>query len=264
MQKSKLSTYEVKYGDIFLLGEHKLLVGDCRDEKLMQSYLFGYEIKSINVDVPYGVNLSSSKKSIGRELKVDSDILNDQYQSDDDYIKFTRSWLQLIKPYLSTKNSFYVFNCDKMIFALRDALVAEGFTVSQLLVWLKDRAVLGRKDYLPQTELILHGWYKVHEFLKSKDKNIIVYPKPTTSPLHSSQKPVGLIRRLILNSTRIGDTVFDGFCGSGTCLIACEDTNRKCLAVELSFDYCRTILARFEMHTNIKPVKLVEGGSHGN
>lgn len=264
MQKSKSLDSNIKYGDVYSLGTHKLLVGDCRDPKLMEVFLKDQTIKSINVDVPYGINLSASKKELGKNLKVDADILNDQYQSPDEYIQFTRDWLKLVKPYLATKNSFYAFNCDKMVFALRDAFVSEGFTVSQLLVWLKDRAVIGRKDYLPQTELIMHGWFKTHEFLKSKDKNVIVYPKPSVSPLHCSQKPVGLIRRLILNSTRIGDTVFDGFAGSGTCVIACEDTQRKCLAVELSLTYCQTILDRFRKHTGIEPIKLKERSRYGN
>lgn len=264
MPKSKLSVSEITYGDIFALGDHKLLVGDCRDEMIMQPFLKDEQIKSINVDVPYGVELGKSKKEIGRKLKVEGNILNDGYQTDTEYIDFIRAWLKLVKGHLTPKNSFYAFNCDKMVFALREAFVAEGFTVSQMLVWLKDRAVLGRKDYLPQTELILHGWYKTHEFVKSKDKNVLVYPKPSVSPLHSSQKPVGLIRRLILNSTRLGDTVFDGFAGSGTTLIACEETKRKCLAVELSPDYCGTILKRFEKQTGIKPVKITEGVGHGN
>lgn len=264
MQKSKSLDNEIKYGDIFALGEHQLLIGDCTDITIIEPFLEGKMIKSIIIDSPYSVQLSQSKREIGLSLRVSGDILNDEYQTSEEYTEFTRKWLKPLKSHLTLKNSFYAFNCDKMAFALRDAFVAEGFTVSQLLVWLKDRAVLGRKDYLPQTELILHGWYKTHEFLKSKDKNVLVYPKPNVSPLHSSQKPVGLIRRLILNSTHIGDTIYDGFLGSGTSLIAAHDTGRICLGVELSLTYCKTILDRFKDHTGIEPIKLKEGSIHGN
>jgi DNA modification methylase len=83
-----------------------------------------------------------------------------------------------------------------------------------------------------------------------------VCPKPNKSPLHTTTKPLDLIRRLILNSTRIGDIVFDGFLGSGTTLLACEQTKRICIGVELDPEYCQTIIDRFEKLTGCAAKKI--------
>ncbi|MDD4027286.1 MAG: site-specific DNA-methyltransferase, partial [Candidatus Shapirobacteria bacterium] len=107
-------------------------------------------------------------------------------------------------------------------------------------------AVLGRMDYLIQHELIAYGWFGTHKFYKSKDKTILFFPKPQKSKLHPTMKPIPLIRHLILNSSQIGDYVFDGFLGSGTTLLAAEQTRRKCLGIELDPEYCQTIVNRYQ------------------
>jgi DNA modification methylase len=138
------------------------------------------------------------------------------------------------------------------------ALKATGGKFAQLLIWAKTQAVLGRLDYLPQHELIIYGWFGTHKFHKSKDKSILIYPKPNKSKLHPTMKPVGLLRRLILNSSKVGEIVFDGFLGSGSTLLACEQTKRRCLAVELDYDYCKTTIFRWERLTGQKAKKLEE------
>ena len=143
-----------------------------------------------------------------------------------------------------------------MLFALRDGMHEAGIKFAQLLIWVKTHAVIGRMDYAPQHELIAYGWHGTHEFLKSKDKSVLVCPRPNKSKMHPSTKPIELIRRLVLNSTRIGDVVFDGFLGSGTTLLACEQTKRICIGVEMDTEYCQTIIDRFEKLTNIKAKKL--------
>jgi len=192
--------------------------------------------------------------SFKQKIAKPKDIIGDQFQSDGEYRKFNKEWLELAVPYLEKKNSLYIFNCDKMIFALREGLKEAGFNFSQLLIWIKNQAVIGRKDYLPMSELIAYGWYGTHEFRRSKAKNILFYPKPQKSVLHPTMKPIGLLRELILNSTRVGDWVYDPFSGSGTTAIACEQTKRKCLMIELDKEYCHTIINRFEKIFNIKAV----------
>jgi DNA modification methylase len=135
-------------------------------------------------------------------------------------------------------------------------MIEAGFKVAQLLVWVKSQAVVGRLDYAPQHELILYGWRGTHKYRRSKDKSVLFYPRPSKSKLHPTTKPVGLIRRLILNSTEIGDTVYDGFLGSGTTLLACEQTKRKCLAVEIDREYCETTIRRWEAFANKKAIRL--------
>ncbi len=253
--KNSTKEIEIKYGDQFALGEHKLLCADAADTKTISAFIGNAKISQINCDVPYGIEYAQSKAGFGK-IKVDKEILNDDFVSDSQYAAFTKSWLDAVVPHLAKKNSVYIFNCDKMLFALRDGMQQAGVKFSQLLIWIKSQAVIGRKDYLPAHELIAYGWAGTHEFHRSKDKSVLYYPKPSKSPLHPTQKPVGLIRKLILNNTKIGDTVYDCFSGSGTCLIACEQTRRKCLAVELDPQYCQTIITRYEKLTGIKAKKL--------
>jgi site-specific DNA-methyltransferase (adenine-specific) len=247
---------KVKTGDIFLLGNHRLLCNDARNKDDIKKLIGKDKIDVIISDVPYGINLVESKNSFGQKLAKAKDIENDEFQSDEDYRKFTKEWLEAAIPHLEKKNSIYIFNCDKMIFPLREGMQDAGIYFSQLLIWIKSQAVIGRKDYLPMHELIAYGWHGTHNFHKGKDKSVLFVPKPSKSKLHPTMKPVSLIRRIILNSTKIGDVVFDSFGGSGTCLIACEQTKRKCLIIEIDPGYCETIIERFEKYSGIKAKKL--------
>jgi DNA modification methylase len=187
-----------------------------------------------------------------RTLAKDKIIANDHLQTDAEYRKFNAEWLGAIVPFLAKHNSCYVFNADKMVWPLRDGLTDSGFKVAQLLIWIKSQAVLGRMDYAPQHELILYCWHGMHKFRHSKDKSVLFYPRPAKSKLHPTTKPSGLIRRLILNSSEINGVVYDGFLGSGTALLACEQTKRKCLAVEIDLEYCLTTIKQWERLTNLK------------
>lgn len=245
------SQNSIKYGTIFKLGSHYLAYGDSRDKKLVTRLVGQFKVKAVICDVPYGIAVTESKENF-QPLFKNKPVINDHLQSDEEYQKFTRDWIEAIKLHLIRKNVFYIFNCDKMIFALREGMIQAGLKFGQLLIWVKTQAVLARMDYAPQHELIAYGWYGAHEFLKSKDKSVIVYPRPNKSPDHPTTKPIGLIRRLILNSTRIGDVVYDGFIGGGTCLLACEQTKRICLGVEIDLEYVETSIRQLEKLTNIK------------
>ncbi len=245
----------IKLGTIWQLGEHRLAYGDCRDTDLLARLIKDLKINLICCDVPYGVAVAESKRGF-RTLSKDKDIANDQIQSDTDYRKFTSKWMEAIIPFLARKNSAYIFNADKMVWSLREGMIDAGFKVAQLLVWVKSQAVIGRLDYAPQHELIIYGWHGTHKFRRSKDKSVLFHPRPTKSRWHPSTKPIGLIRRLILNSTEIGDTVYDGFLGSGTALLACEQTKRKCFGVEIDLEYCLTVIERWERITGLKAKQL--------
>lgn len=247
---------EIKYGDKFKLGDHYLINGDCRDPKIIKKLVGNNKIKVILCDVPYGASAVESKQNFGSITTKHKLILNDQKQTDEEYAKFTKEWLEVVKPFLERKNSAYLFNCDKMVFALRDGFLQAGFKYSQLLIWVKSHPVIGRLNYLPQHEIILYGWFGVHEFRKSQDKSVLFYPKPNKSKLHPTMKPIPLIRNLILNSSNVGDYIYDGFMGSGTCILAAETVKRKCLGVELDPEYCKTIINRFKKAFNIKAIKL--------
>lgn len=247
---------KITNGDLFALDDHRLICGDARDKQIVERLIDKEKIKSIISDPPYGVTYVENKTRFRQKLKCPKIIANDNLRSEEEYKNFSKQWLENIKPHLEKKNSFYIFNSDKMLFALREAIIESGLKFSQLLVWIKNQAIIGRMDYMPQHELIAVGWYGSHEFMKSKDKSLLFYPRPQKSRYHPTSKPLGLIRNLILNSTHIGDTVYDAFGGGGTALLACEQTKRRCLIAEIDPEYCQTIIDRWEKLTGLKAKKL--------
>lgn len=255
--KNSLETKPKKSADgiIWQLGDHRLAQGDCRDTKLIKALLGDERIKLICTDPPYGVAAVEAKRGF-RTLFKDKEIANDHLQSDAEYRQFSKEWLEAVTPCLSKKNSAYIFNADKMVWALRDGMVDAGFKVAQILVWIKQQSVIGRLDYASQHELIIYGWHGTHHFRRSKDKSVLFFPRPHKSKLHPTMKPEGLIRHLVLNNTDIGDAVFDGFLGSGTTLIACEHIKRRCFGVELDPEYCNATIKRWEKLTGLKAKRL--------
>lgn len=245
------SSNSIKFGEMYRLGNHLLLCGDSRNKDMVATLLGTNKIKAVVIDPPYGVAVTESKEGF-QTLAKNKVVANDHLQSDEEYRKFSREWIDAVTSHLERKNSFYIFNADKMVFALREGMLEAGLKFGQLLIWVKTHAVIGRMDYAPQHELIAYGWFGVHDFVKSKDKSVLLCPKPNKSKMHPTTKPLDLIRRLVLNSTRIGDVVYDGFLGSGTTLLACEQTKRVCIGVELDPEYCQTIIDRFEKLTGLK------------
>lgn len=246
---------KIKNGDLVQLGDHLLACGDSKNEELVGRLLVGREIHLILTDPPYGVSYVESKMGFTQSLAKPKVIQNDQIESEEEYASFTRAWLAACTPFMAKKNSVYIFNSDRMLFALRSGMEAAGFKFAQLLIWAKTHAVVGRMDYLPSHELIAYGWHGTHAFHKPKDKSVIICPKPSKSKWHPTSKPRQILRRLILNSSKVGDTVYEPFAGGGSCLLSCEETGRKCLAIELDADYCETIVMLWERMTGKKALK---------
>jgi DNA modification methylase len=250
LQKQK-SNISIKCGQIYGIGMHVLGCGDARDTEFVNYVIGKNKIKAAIVDPPYGTKTVESKLNFN-ELKKSKIILNDDITSELEYVRFTEDWLKPLIPHLAAKNSLYIFNSDAMIFALREAMENVGVHFSQLLIWVKSQAIIGRKDFLPMHELLAHGWVGKHQPLRAKDKSVIFCPKPHKNLLHPTQKPVALIRRLILNSTLPGDTLYDCFSGSSTLGVAAEQTFRKSILIERDEEYCLTTIKRFERLFNIK------------
>lgn len=246
--------FSIDSGDVFHLGDHRLACGDAKDTVLVDRLLANQSVHLLLTDPPYAVALGE-KFDEADGLSAHRAILNDHLQSDEEYALFTRDWLMAVKSHLERKNGAYIFNSDKMIFSLREGMVRAGFRFTQMLIWVKTHSVIGRMDYLPQHELIAYGWCGTHAFHRSKDKSVLIYPKPNKSLLHPTMKPIGLLRNLILNSSRINDVVYDPFGGSGSTLIACEQTKRRCFMVEMDLEYCQTIIARWQKLTGLKAQK---------
>lgn len=247
----------MKAGEIYQLGEHRLAIGDSTDKELVKRLMGDEKVRLICTDPPYGVDYVAGKKDFVKLGKEDSvDIAGDEFQTDDDYSDFTYRWLSAVKPYMDSYNAYYIFNSDLMYCALRDGIIKAGYYYSQMIIWVKNTVVIERKDYLPQHELIAYGWHKRHKFERSKGKSIIPYPKPAKSKLHPTMKPVGLLRKLIENSTKPREVVYEPFMGSGSTLIACDHLRRKCYGVEMNIEYAKTIMARYEKLTGNKAKKI--------
>lgn len=235
----------IKLGDIIELGPHRLLCGDSTDIDSVKKFIGKDKIDLVLTDPPYGVAYVESKAGFTQNLAKPKEIENDHLQTEDEYILFSEKWLKVFIPFLNHKNSIYIFNSDKMIFGLRKAMINVGLYFSQLLIWVKSNSVIGRLDYLPQHELIAYSWHGRHSFKKSKDKSVLFCPKPNRSKLHPTSKPISLLRRLILNSSKVGNVIFDPFGGSGSALLACEQTKRKCLMIEIDPEYCEIIKKQY-------------------
>jgi len=230
--------------EIIKLGNHLLAHGDSTDADLIAKLVGKEKINLVLADPPYGCNYVASKKNFGQVAK-DKTIINDDITDEKAYTDFSVRWLRALIPHLAPKNAMYIFNSDIMLFSLREAIKLTSCKFSQLLIWVKNQAVIGRLNYLPQHELIIYCWYKRHYFRKAQDKSVLFCPKPHQSKIHPTIKPLSLLRRLILNSTKPNDIVFDPFGGSGNSLLACQQTGRRCLMVELDREYFLTISRRF-------------------
>ena len=175
-----------------------------------------------------------------------------------DYHAFSLKWLNAIKPHLQEKNAWYFFNGDTKMREFLNAINEAGFYFSQLLIWNKGAAVMGRKDYQPMHELIFYGWYGKHKYFGTKDKSILQCPKPKANKLHPTMKPPELLRKLIYHSSESGSIVYEPFAGSGSTMVACEQLGRICYMIELDAKYCETIVKRYRK-LNPKGIVTING-----
>ena len=239
---------EIQQGEVYKVGEHIIACGNSLDSEFVKKVIGNKKIRAILCDPPFGVAYVENKRDVSK-IGIDKPIIGDQLQTDEEYSTFTRAWLGLVIPYLESYNACYIFNSDWMFPALRNGMKEAGFYYSQMIVWLKNNVVMGRKDYLPMFELIAYGWFGRHKMERSKAKNVIFHPKPAKSKLHPTQKPVGLLRKLIPNSTKINDYVYDPFLGSGSTAVACEHLGRRCIGIDIDPEYVATAIVRLEKLT---------------
>ncbi len=246
--------FRVRSGDLWQLGPHRLLCGDCTDAAqvalLMQPDTVGQtgnvEADMVFLDPPYGVEYGVSRgcRQPGRAMTGDN---LGEYGTYD----LLRRALHIA--FLKPGGAFYLCSpagSNETIFrlALRDA----GLPLKQSLVWAKHRFVLSRQDYQWQHEMLLYGWKPgaPHYFVPDRTQSTVwQIARPQSSPYHPTTKPLVLVERAICNSSRDGEIVYDGFGGSGTTLLACEVTGRRCRMMEIEPRYCDTILRRWEAAT---------------
>ena len=236
-----------KLGDIWKLGNHKLI---CGDSTILNNYekLFN-ENKAdlLMTDPPYNVDYEGKTKD---KLTIQNDSKND-----DDFLQFLTDAFNNCAIHLKLGCSFYIFHSDWYGLEFRQSIKNSDLELKQNLIWAKNSMVMGRQDYQWQHEPCLYGWKRgaSHSWYSDrKQTTIIKYDRPSKSKLHPTMKPVGLVEYLIKNSSKQEDIVLDPFLGSGTTLIACEKQSRICYGIELDPKYCDVIVKRWEQFTGKK------------
>jgi DNA modification methylase len=243
-----------KPGDLWTLGDHRLLCGDSTKAEDVERLMAGAKADLWLTDPPYGVAYESAgrrgKDNQHEEIENDSRPL-------DEMAKFWEQAATLAYLSCSGSSSYYWFACqggDQMMMMMMSISSAK-WRVRHELIWVKDQMVFGRCDYHYKHEPILYGWKQdgTHNWnTDRKQVSVLEFARPKRSDEHPTMKPVALVAYLLGNNTTKGDSVLDTFCGSGTTLIAAEQLGRKCFGMEISPAYCDVIVKRWETLTGKK------------
>ena len=249
-----------KAGDLWILGEHRVLCGDATKKEDVERLMDGQKADMVFTDPPYSVNYTKKSKEVLKSKNY-VEIKNDNLP-----IKETaeRIWSPVFKNMYENSNdhcSFYMTmpqGGDQMMMMMM-MMMGENWKVKHELIWVKDAPVfsMGRLDYDYKHEPIMYGWKKKHNFIGRGEYTKSVWEiKRTENKLHPTMKPVELIINAIKNSSNYKDNVIDYFLGSGSTLIACEKTNRKCYGMEIDPHYCDVIVKRWEDYTGNKAERI--------
>lgn len=244
----------VKRGEIWVLGEHRLMCGDSTKPEDMRKLLGGGEADLWLTDPPYNVAIVGKTK---KHLTIE----NDSWANDDEFVEFLRKAFVTALDVLKPGCAFYVWFAQIQAENFLAAADKAGMTIRQTLIWAKSTFSLGRQDYQWKHEPCLYGWKDgaSHRwFSDRKQTTVLEFEKPARNAEHPTMKPVPLMAYEIRNSSRVGDTVLDSFGGSGSTLMACEQTGRKCVTMELDPHYCDVILKRWEDYTGQKAERISE------
>ena len=226
-----------KAGDLWMLGEHRLLCGDSTKPETYELLMNGKKAQLVVTDPPYNVDY---KGTAGK-------IKNDK-MAEDKFEQFLLAAYSQMYESMTDDASIYVFHSDSHGLAFRKAFEEAGFYLSGCCIWKKQSLVLGRSPYQWQHEPVLFGWKKKgkHQWYTGrKESTIWEFDKPKKNADHPTMKPVALVAYPIMNSTMTGCLVLDPFGGSGSTLIACEQTGRTCYTVELDEKFCDVIVKRY-------------------
>lgn len=235
-----------KEGDVWLLGDHKLICGDSTKAKTMKK-LMGEELADmVFTDPPYNVDYGQTMKDNlrGKPRKIKNDNLGGEFKQ-----FLTDACTEMVKV---CKGALYICMSSSELHTLFAAFNDAGGKWSTFIIWGKNHFTMGRADYQRQYEPILYGWPDGNKHFWCGDRSqsdLWHYDKPKTNDLHPTMKPVELVCRAVENSSKTKDIVLDSFGGSGTTLIACEKLKRQARLIELDPIFCDVIVKRWEEFT---------------
>jgi DNA modification methylase len=226
-----------KQGDVWMLGQHRLVCGDSTKADTFTLLMDGKFANLVVTDPPYNVNYEGSAG------KIKNDNMGNEA-----FYTFLLSAFQNTEVAMAKDASIYVFHADTEGLNFRKAFSDAGFYLSGTCIWKKQSLVLGRSPYQWQHEPVLFGWKKSGKhnwYADRKQTTIWEFEKPKKNADHPTMKPVALVAYPILNSSLSNCIVLDPFGGSGSTLIACEQTDRICYTIELDEKYCDVIVKRY-------------------
>lgn len=251
-----------KKGDIWKLGNHRLMCGDSTDAGSVALLMDGEKADMCFTDPPYGVSIGNKNamlNSVQKAGRCCENIENDTKSTKELHEILVKAMTNLRE---NCKNdaSYYVTSPQGGELGLMMMMKDAGLAVRHMLIWEKNAPTfsLGRLDYDYQHEPIFYTWTEKHHCYRQGEHRSTIwkYDKPRKCDLHPTMKPVALVANAINDSTKEGDNIIDLFGGSGTTLIAAEQLNRKCYMMELDQHYCDVIIARWEKLTGNKAEKL--------
>lgn len=256
-----------KSGDVFVLGNHRLICGDSTDSEVVARLMDGKKADMVFTDPPYNVAIGDKNKSLNENRRqrglptksIETNIANDKFKTDEEISE--KLWFPVFRnlyDFAKDECSIYVTmpqggtHMMMMMMMMKKAF----WNVKHELVWVKNQPTfsMGRLNYDYQHEPIVYGWKKTHKWIGNGKFNKSVWniDRPKKSELHPTMKPVELVANSILNSSEEGDIILDLFGGSGTTLIACEQTSRSAFLSEIDPHYCDVIVQRWERLTGKK------------
>jgi DNA modification methylase len=244
-------------GDVWLLGEHRLLCGNSTQIDAVEKVLAGGLADMVFTDPPYNVNYGATMKDKlrGKDRKIANDNLGEGFGP--------FLYDACVNMLAVVKGAVYICMSSSELHTLEKAFREAGGHWSTFVIWAKNTFTMGRSDYQRQYEPILYGWKEGtdHFWCGARDQGDVWFiKKPVKNDLHPTTKPVELIERALHNSSKTRDTVLDPFAGSGSTLIACERTGRQARLIELDPHYCDVVIQRY-MDFSGKPVYLSSDGS---
>ena len=268
---------ETKTGDIWSLGKHRLICGDCTKAETINRLMDGAKADLLLTDPPYNVAVENSAG-----LTIENDNM-----SDTAFYEFLKDAFSAADNGMKEGAGFYIWHGESEGLNFRKACQYAGWDLKQCIIWVKNQCTIGRQDYQWKHEPCLYGWKTgaSHYFIKNRKQatviendvdldlltadelralitdilepsSIIREDKPQRNAEHPTMKPVPLIKKQVKNSTKRGGVVLDIFGGSGTTLLACEELQRVCYMSELDPKYCDVIIKRWEDMTGEKAVKI--------
>lgn len=242
-----------KLGDLWILGKHRLVCGDSTKAETYKELMGGKQANLTVTDPPYNVNYE------GNAGKIKNDNMGNEA-----FYDFLLSAFKNAESVMAKDASIYVFHADTEGLNFRKAFSDAGFYLSGTCIWKKQSLVLGRSPYQWQHEPVLFGWKKSGKhnwYSDRKQTTIWEFEKPKKNKDHPTMKPVALVAYPILNSSLTNCIVLDPFGGSGSTLIACEQTDRICHMIELDEKYCDVIVKRYiEQVNSSEDVFLIRDG----